>query len=204
MIVAVLAVVVLLLARAGRVRAVRRRAVATRRAVPVLAHDLARAARSGMSLPAALRVATSVDPALRGALRSLRGELDRGRSLDEALERWTLPGDGVQLRTLAAACQFAHVRGGDPAPALDGVAGALQDAVEVAEETDALLAQSRASASALVALPPFGAALFAVVDPAVGDLLLRSRAGAVCLAVGVLLDLAGAGTARLLVRRALR
>lgn len=204
MIVAVAAVVALVLARAVRDRAARRRAAATRRAVPLLAHDLARAVRSGMSLPSALRAVPSVDPAVLGALRTLRGDLDRGRPLDDALARWTLPGNDAPLRALAVACRFGHAQGGDPAPALDGVATALQDAVEVAEESDALLAQSRASITALVALPPFGAALFAAVDPAVGALLLRSRSGAACLAVGVGLDLAGAGTARLLVRRALR
>ncbi|MFZ4518874.1 MAG: type II secretion system F family protein [Microthrixaceae bacterium] len=203
MIVVVIAVVVLLVARAGRDRAVRRRLAATRRAVPLLAHDLARAVRSGMSLTEALRTVRSADPAVARSLRSLRGDLDRGRSLDEAVGRWALPGD-ASLAPLAAACRFGHAQGGDPAPALDGVATALQDAVEVAEETDALVAQSRASTAALVALPPFGAAVFALVDPAVGSFLLRSRAGAVCLAVGVALDAAGAGTARLLVRRALR
>ena len=86
--------------------------------------------------------------------------------------------------------------------ALDGVAAALLDRIEVADEVRALAAQARTSAIVLVALPPVGAGLFCLLDPGFAGVLFASPAGRTCLVAGLALDGAGAWTSRRMVRRA--
>ena len=180
------------------------------RDVPAAASDLARSIRAGATLPVALR---EIAPTLRGSLRNevhtAVALLDRGHPLDSVLAKWGRSSRIVGTDLLVAACRFsigpssssAHSRSLDRA--LDGVANALLDRVEVADEVRALAAQARTSAMVLVALPPAGAALFSVLDPGFLSVLFGTTLGRVCLLVGSSLDAAGAWASRAMVRRVL-
>jgi tight adherence protein B len=176
------------------------------RQLPPVAAALARSVRTGASLPTALAdVAGGAGPGLVGQeLRSVLDAVDRGRSLDGALADWQDRSvvDGVPL--LVGACRFSADHGGDPARALDGVAASLLDALEVADETRALVSQARTSATVLALLPPFGAAAFALADPAVAGVLFGTAAGWACVVVGLGLDGLGAWISGRLVGAALR
>lgn len=183
----------------------RRRRDGLDRMLPVLAADLARSVRSGATLHAALAdAAAAAGPDLGADLATVVDATTRGRRLGDALEDWRIRRNSPGVDLLVRACRFGAGHGGDLSVALDGVAATLLDAVEVADETAALTAQARASVWALVALPPAGALVLAVVDPAVAGVLTGSAFGWACLATGVFLDATGAALSVWLVRRAAR
>lgn len=180
-------------------RAARRDAA---RAVPRLAGDLARSVRSGATLRAAMEEVGPRTPGPVGReVTALVHRLDRGRAIDQVLEQWgeasAVPGVGL----LVGACRFGVAHGGDLSRALDGVAASLLDDLEVADEIGALVSQARSSAAVLVALPPTGAVLLALVDPALAGVMFGSVAGTACLSVGVALDGLGAWVSSALIRR---
>jgi tight adherence protein B len=173
--------------------------------MPQVAGDLARAVRAGASLPTALaEVAARVGGALGPELASVVHAVERGHDLDTALAGWRDRSavDGVEL--LVGACRFGADHGGDLARALDGVSVSLLDALEVGDETRALVSQARTSAAVLVVLPPLGAAAFALADPTVAAVLLGSAAGWVCVTVGLGLDALGAWISARIIGSALR
>ena len=163
------------------------------RQLPTVATALARSVRSGATLPHALgEVAQGTEPPVRHDLDELLTAVRRGLRLDHALVRWERRRRAHSVSLLVAACRLGLVNGGELAAALDGVAVSLLDALEVADEARALSSQARSSAAVLVALPVVGAVGFSLVEPAVATMLLTTRAGWLCLVVGVGLDLAGA------------
>jgi tight adherence protein B len=188
------------------VRRRRRRAAAVEAArdLPRLAADLGRSLRGGTTLRTALEEQASQRPGPLGVeVGQVVGRLQRGVALDESLATWAASSAVQGVPLLVGACRFGVDHGGDLARALDGVAASLHDALDVGDEVRALASQARTSAWVLVALPPAGAVLFALVDPAVAS-VLTSRAGVGCLTVGAALDAVGAWVSARLVRGALR
>lgn len=178
----------------------RRRAAAL---LPSAVADLSRSLRAGATLEVALReLAPSAAGVLGTELRGAVALLDRGHSMARVLEVWGRASRVPGVDLVVAACRFSLGRSVALAAALDGVATALLDRVEVDDEVRALAAQARTSAVVLVALPPVGAALFCVADPGFASVVLTTPAGRLCLVAGVTLDLAGAWASRALVRRA--
>jgi tight adherence protein B len=161
-----------------------------------LAHaaaELARSVRSGASLPTAVdELARVAEPPLSVDVVTVHEALRRGVAVDDALADWSRRVATSSVELLVTAARLGHAEGGDLAAALDAVAVSLLDRIEVDDEAHALGAQARASMWALLALPPFGAACFALLDPAVGRTLVATPAGWACLAVGVSLELSGA------------
>jgi len=137
-------------------------------------------------------IARAGDPPISDDVIEVLGSVDRGASLDDALDAWQLRRGGRSLGLLVAACRFGLAEGGDLAAALDGAAVSLLDQIEVADEARALSSQARASAMVLVSLPVIGALGFSLLDPSVATTLFTTRPGWICLVLGLLLDAAGA------------
>ncbi|HTO00248.1 MAG TPA: type II secretion system F family protein [Microthrixaceae bacterium] len=173
--------------------------------LPELASGLARSVHSGATLRVAMEdVAAVMDRPAQVDLRAVLDRVERGWLLDDALVEWQRGARSAGLDLLVAACRLGHAEGGDLKAALEGVAAALLDRIEVADETRALTSQARTSAYVLAVLPALGAAGFSVLDPQVADVLFTSPAGLACLLVGVTLNLLGAWCLKRLVRTALR
>lgn len=171
--------------------------------LPVVAATLARSVRSGATLAMALAdAARSAEDPVSSELTTVVDSTRRGVSIVGALERWDRRSGSAQVELLVAAARLGQAHGGDLAAALDGAAVSLLDRIEVADEARALSAQAMTSAVALLALPPFGAVCFVLLDPRVGATLVRSAGGWACLVVGSLLDAAGAAVMVRMVRRA--
>jgi tight adherence protein B len=171
------------------------------RQLPTVATALARSVRAGASLHLAVgEVATGTTPPVRGDLDELLGAVGRGVGLDDALVQWERRRRSHAVTLVVAACRLGLADGGELAAALDGVAVSLLDTLEIADEARALSSQARSSAAVLVALPVLGAVGFSMVEPAVASMLLTTRAGWLCLVVGVGLDVAGAKVIARLVR----
>ena len=174
---------------------------ALERQLPTVATALARSVRSGATLSHALgEVAAGTVPPVRHDLDGLLVAVGRGVALDHALVQWERRRRTHSVTLLVAACRLGLADGGELAAALDGVAVSLLDALEVADEARALSSQARSSAAVLVALPVLGAVGFSMVEPAVAAMLFTTRAGWLCVVVGVGLDVAGARVISRLVR----
>lgn len=185
---------------AGRERRRRRRAA---HVLPGVVSDLARSVASGATLEAALDdVAPNVDGVLGAEMRGAVELLARGHGTGRVLVLWERATvvDGVDL--LVGACRFSVGHGPALVGALDGVASALLDRVEVADEVAALASQARTSTAVLIALPPVGGALFGLLDPGYLQVLTTTTVGRGCLVVGTALDLLGARLSTTLVSRA--
>lgn len=187
------------------VRGQRHRRRSVERQLPLVASTLARSAHTGATLVTALQeAAASLDAPVQQELESITRAIRRGVPVHEALSAWTARADSADVDLLVTAARLGHAHGGDLGIALDAVAVTLLDRVEVADEARSLTSQARTSAAVLVALPPFGAVCFALLDPAVAATLLATPIGWLCLFVGVSLDLAGAWVLRRMVAGALR
>jgi tight adherence protein B len=158
-----------------------------------VAAELARSVRSGASLPTAVaELARVAEPPVSTDVVAVHEALGRGVAVDDALADWSTRAGMPSVELVVTAARLGHAEGGDLAAALDAVAVSLLDRLEVADEAHALGAQARASTWALLALPPFGALCFSLLDPAVGRTLFATPLGWVCLAVGASLELMGA------------
>lgn len=175
------------------------------RQLPLVASTLARSVHSGATLVAALDEAgESLDAPASDALALVGAAIRRGVPVDDALVAWSAREEAAGVELLVTAIRLGHRDGGDLAIALDAAAVSLLDRREVAEEAKALATQARSSAGVLIALPPFGAACFCLLDPAVAATLFATPFGWCCLVVGAGLDAAGAWSMRRLVEGALR
>ena len=163
------------------------------RALPDALDRVARALRSGASLPVALAAGQpSRPPLLAAEWRRLTSESGDVGVL-AAAARWhqRRPSRAVGL-TVAALAVAADV-GGPQARALDTVASTLRQRIALEAEVRALGAQSRASAG-VIALAPLGfAALASGLEPAYLSFLLGTPAGLLMLAAGLALQLVGLG-----------
>ncbi len=163
------------------------------RLLPVLAADLARSVHAGATLVTSLEDAgAALDEPLRGDVERVRDAISRGVPVERSLRDWAERATNPGVTLLVTAARLGHSHGGDLGVALDAAAVSLLDRVEVDDEARALASQARSSAMVLVALPPFGAVCFCLLDPAVGAMLFATPLGWVCLLGGALLDAAGA------------
>lgn len=143
----------------------------------------------------------------------VRAELDRGTPLSEAVaaaapqpapaRRGRRPDDSAAAwADVGAAWRVATVVGAPLAESLRGLAAALRDAHEVADEVGVALAEPAATARLMSWLPLVAVGLgVALGFDTVGTLLARP-AGLACLAGGLALIVAARGWTRSLVRRA--
>jgi tight adherence protein B len=172
----------------------RARALTKRRSqLPQALELLAGAMRSGSSLPFALGEAgqATSDP-LGPELAVLAHGANQGQPMAAVLDGWTSRHDDPGTRLAATAMVLATVVGVAPARAVDGVAATLRERLEVDAERHALASQARTSAVVLSAAPLLFALLLSTSDGQAGRFLLHSRAGWLCLAAGLGLDVLGA------------
>ncbi len=168
--------------------------------LPLVAAQVGRDLRGGSSLVDALdRAGAAADGPLRRDLERVVSATRRGVPLVTVLDGWRRARASEPVDLFVVACRFVHRHGGAAATALDGVATALSDRREVADELHALTAQARLSAGVLAALPLVGTVGFSLLDPGVARVLLLTPAGWCCLLVGGLLEAAGVVVVRRLV-----
>lgn len=186
-------------------RSQRRRRRRLDRQLPVIAAALARSVHAGATLPGALeQTADSVEPPGLDGLEHVRSAIGRGVPVEDALAAWERAERHGGVTLLVTAARLGYRHGGDLGAALDAVSVSLLDRVDVADEARALSSQARSSAAVLVALPPFGAACFCLLDPAVARTLLGTPLGWCCIVAGAGLDAAGAWVMQRMVDGALR
>jgi tight adherence protein B len=183
---------------AGAVVSRRGRARRSEQALRVMVCEFCRGVaaelRSGATAGAAIGRAVEVAPLplrarLRPAVEAAVGDpIDLGAAIAETAA--LAPGlDG--LRRLAACWQVVVAAGAMTAPAVDRVADALQDELDLDRALAAALAGPRATCRLLAALPVAGVLLGVTVGADPLGFLFGSPAGLVCLGGAGLLDAAG-------------
>lgn len=213
-----MSVLVVLVAAAAGVQVLRRRrrrdrgtTSDPRRVLGSVAASLARGVAAGMTPAESLSAASQrFEGSVGEELRKVNDGLERGVPLDRALSDWVarersgprgvlrrrrVAPEDVEL--LACAVRFAEPRGAGLIGAFEGVAVALMDRAELADEVRALTSQTWASVIVLCSLPVAGLAMVATVAPAVPRALVGTPAGLACLTGAALAD----GAAVLLARR---
>lgn len=171
--------------------AARRRARLARLALPGFVESLGAALGAGLSLELALsEIAPTLPRPLDERCRLAAASLRLGAPLDSAL---TIFGAGLpeqDLAGLGTVLLSFHRAGGPVRRRLERVAALLRGRLALEEEHAALTAQGRVSAVVLIALAPFGGALFMVLMPSYGRTLFERGLG--LLALAVVLEVAGA------------
>jgi tight adherence protein B len=150
---------------------------------------MARALRAGASLPQAVGAAAESSGApLDVELALVAAEVEAGRQLVDALDRWAVRRPSPSVTLAVAALGLAATTGGTPARAVDGVAATLRDRLSLQREVRALSSQARASAMVIAAAPLAFAVLAGAADARTSRFLLRSGPGLACLVTGLALD----------------
>jgi tight adherence protein B len=153
---------------------------------------LTAAMAAGVPVVVALETSARVAPRRVGGLDDAAASIRRGTSVVAALDRWASGREAPSGASLvAAAFAIAATTGSDPAHALAGVGTTLRERRALAREVRALATQARVSA-AVIAIAPLA---FSLVTAGLGGtstrFFLGSPLGALCLAVGVGLDIVG-------------
>lgn len=186
----------------GRARGRRRELRRIDDGLPELLDGIARALRSGASLPQAFAEGcTRADDVVRASLVDAGRALELGSGLAGALERWAMRYPTPSVRLTVAALTLGLEAGGTTAQAVDAVASRVRDRLLLAREVAASTAQARASVAVLVAAPPFAAVVLGGVDQRSVGFLVGSPAGWLLLTVALALDGVGWWWMRSLIER---
>jgi tight adherence protein B len=179
----------------------------TRTAVVDLCRALAAELRAGRASAEAFAAAVQAGPIqLSAVLQSAvavgrRG--DTGDLADAVAGVAATPGyDG--LRAVVACWRVAAASGAALAPAIDRVADALQDEIDLGREVTSIMAGPRATVHVLAGLPVIGLLLGTAIGARPIDFLFGSVPGVGCVLGAVALDGLGVAWARRIARRAAR
>jgi tight adherence protein B len=207
-VVGIVTVVIVALAGAGASLALRRQRRARSReqlgaAVVELCRATAAELRAGRHVTDAFATAALAAPA--ALAESLRPAVTVGRRGDAADLTAVVVAcaarDGCGgLRKLAACWRVAAVSGAALAPAIDRVADALQDEIDVGRDVTSALAGPRATVRVLAGLPVIGLLLGTAIGARPLDFLLHTGPGLGCLLAAGTFDIAGVAWARRIAR----
>ena len=154
-------------------------------------HGLARALRTGRTLPDALhQVADDRDVAgeeLRRAARRVRD----GSPVGEEIDRWATSLAHRDADLVRAVVNTGAATGSALAASFERAALSLRERADLQREIAALTAQARASALLLTVAPVLFLAIMAMVDSRVIAFAFTSEAGRLTVSCGIALDLAG-------------
>lgn len=170
-------------------------------ALPVALDDLARALRSGSSLPLALgQVASTTRGPLAQDWLRIQRSLELGNRLGDAATEWAAARPCPEVRLAVSAWRLGLDAGGSLAASLAGIAETLRGRAQIAAEVRALSSQARLS-GLIIGVAPVGFCLLASrADPRLAHTLFATPIGWTLLVAGVALDLAGAAWMRRLAR----
>ena len=164
-----------------------RRRTPDARDVATWCDNIVRHVRSGSTLREALSVVPD-DPATAWATTPLRLAIDRGCSIPDSVGRVDDAGPHVRL-ALGVIVATSRI-GGPAAAAIDRTAMALRQRAADLDERSIHAAQARLSTHVMTAIPLLMLGVLVALDAEVRS-VVASPIGAVCIAMGLLLNVAG-------------
>lgn len=161
-----------------------------RAALPTLVDALAAALGSGLSLPLAFaEIAPTLRPELATPTRRVASSLTLGARVSDAIAAYADVAPPEDVAPIAIVLASFARSGGRVSASLERLASLLRARLALAEERNALTAQSRASALVLVVLAPLGAVFFSLAMPDYLPTLVGD--GLFLLALAILFEAAG-------------
>lgn len=164
------------------------RGIPTPRAVADWCDDIARQVRSGSTMRDALVCAAADDVATQRAVAAVQLSIERGSSIDDAVER--NPDHGPHLQLALSVISTASRVGGPAAAAIDRTAMALRRRASEIDDRAMQAAQARLSTHVMTAVPLLMLAVLASTDDDVRKAAM-SPVGGACIGAGLALNLAG-------------
>lgn len=155
------------------------------RALPAFTDELAQHLRSGGSLSAGFARVARESPEVFEVLEPVVRSVDAGERIDVALARFETEDDALKLVLLTV--RILVTTGGPAASAIDRVGENVRAVIAGEEEAKALAGQGTASAAVLTALPVGFASLAAFSSDAIARFYAFEWAGAVCVAISLIL-----------------
>jgi len=194
-------------ALATRRRRLTRQVIETHIAVVDLCRATAAELRAGHATAQAFASAADAAPGRLAVLLGSAGVVAHRGDIGDLADTVTLvsaqPGCSG-LRRLAACWRVAAASGASLAPAIDRVADALQDEIDVGRDVTATLAGPRATVRLLAGLPILGLLLGTAIGARPIEFLLGSGPGFGCLIAAAAFDTCGVVWARRIAARAAR
>jgi Flp pilus assembly protein TadB len=157
------------------------------RAVAAWCDDVARRVRSGSTLRDAVTV-LPIDGATEQATSALRLAIERGLSIDDAVDR--VDNTGPHLRLALGVIATAGRIGGPSAASIDRTAMLLRQRAADLDERATQAAQARLSSHVMTAVPLVMLALLVATDDDVRS-VATSPTGAICIGAGLTLNAIG-------------
>jgi tight adherence protein B len=179
----------------------------TRTAVVDLCRSMAAELRAGRASADAFAAAVQAAPTrLSDLLQSAVAVGRRGDNGDlaAAVARVAATPGCDGLRAVVACWRVAAASGAALAPAIDRVADALQDEIDLSREVASIMAGPRATVRVLAGLPVIGLLLGTAIGARPIDFLLGSALGVGCVLGAVVLDALGVVWSRRIARHAAR
>jgi len=179
----------------------------TRTAVADLCRAMAAELRAGRAFAEAFAAAVQAGPIrLSSVLQSAIAVARRGDSGDlaDAVARVAATPGCDGLRAVVACWRVAAASGAALAPAIDRVADALQDEIDLSREVTSIMAGPRATVQVLAGLPVIGLLLGTAIGARPVAFLFGSALGIGCVLGAVVLDVLGIAWSRRIARRAAR
>ncbi len=184
----VLAAAVVVIAWWWPVSMARARAERFREALPGALEAMAASLDAGVAVrEAVLATAQDGQESVSEAFGEVAREVELGRRLEDATHALARRVQVEELTYFGAAIRLSSQTGADLAGLLRQMAQALRDRHEARAELRALTTQGRLSAYILTALPWGIAAVFYLMDPQYGHILLATRGGWIILIMAVVL-----------------
>jgi tight adherence protein B len=197
------AAVALMIRRRGRSRQVNEVQVAVVDLCRATAAELRAGHASAQAFASAVHAAPSRLTVLLRSAAVIAHRGDIGDLADAVTAVGAEPGCSG-LRRIAACWRVAAASGASLAPAIDRVADALQDEIDVGRDVTSSLAGPRATVHLLAGLPVLGLLLGTAIGARPIDFLLGSGPGFGCLITAAVLDASGVAWARRIASRAAR
>ncbi|WP_436794523.1 type II secretion system F family protein [Actinospongicola halichondriae] len=159
--------------------------------LPIAFDMVASSLRGGAALATAVGDAAKIGGRIGPEFETMARRSRDGMPLAGVVGEWAR-GGGRETALAGAALSMAATVGGAGADAIESAAASLRERAAATAEVAALSVQARLSAAVLTFAPLGFTFLLVSVDPTSARFLLATPAGWACLAVGGVLDLAGA------------
>ncbi|MBT5851713.1 MAG: hypothetical protein HOH36_14900 [Acidimicrobiaceae bacterium] len=159
--------------------------------LPDVLEMIARSLRGGTNLRGALADAMKHDSPAAHSLRPVMLRINAGDRLGEALDAWASRIDDPAADLVRAVLRLGDETGTAVASSLEQAATSLRDRAALTAEIQALSSQARLSSMVIGFAPLAFLAVSAIVDPASAAVLVTTRFGLACLALGLGLDVIG-------------
>ena len=147
---------------------------------------------AGLTVPQAFaEVARETKPPLRDAFSMVSHDMELGRSVDEALERFRRASSLPELSFVAMALDVQHACGGDASRIVQSAQESVERGIELRRSLRVQTAQAKLSAQVVSIMPIALLVVLSGIDPGFMDPFFESGAGIALLVCAAVMEIAG-------------